>query len=356
MMNIISGKPQGKAVPGSVSARQRACALLFFLLLIVPAALHAENVRPAGETAVLEEQTLSAETAPVSRGLLPEAEGAIPWWGWALLLFGFSFLLGIAAIVAGVGGGILYVPVVSAVFPFHLDYVRGAGLLVALSGALSASPRLLRSGMASLRLALPLALAGSVGSLLGANFGLALDARVVELSLGAAIVAIVILMISAKRAEYPEVPRPDSLAVKLGIGGTFTELSSGREVSWNIHRLKQGFLAFFCIGFMAGMFGLGAGWANVPALNLLLGAPLKVSVGTSILIIAINGSASSWVYLNQGAVLPVIAVPSAAGMMLGTRLGARLLSRTRPAAIRWIVIIFLILAGVRQLLSGLEWI
>ena len=31
---------------------------------------------------------------------------------------------------------------------------------------------------------------------------------------------------------------------------------------------------------MAGMFGLGAGWANVPVLNLLMGVPLKVSVGT----------------------------------------------------------------------------
>lgn len=281
------------------------------------------------------------------------ADSSLPWWGWSLLLFAFCFVLGIVAIVAGVGGGILYVPIVSAVFPFHLDFVRGSGLLVALAGAISAAPRLLGSGMASLRLALPMALAGSIGSLIGANVGLALPSYVVELSLGAVILCIVTLMLLAKRADYPFVAVPDPLSLKMGIGGNYTDGASGDAVHWNIHRLLPGFILFLFIGFMAGMFGLGAGWANVPALNLFLGAPLKVSVATSILIIAINGSAASWVYLNQGAVLPVIAVPSVVGMMLGTRIGATMLNRTKPTAIRWIVISFLILAGLRSVLSGL---
>ena len=36
--------------------------------------------------------------------------------------------------------------------------------------------------------------------------------------------------------------------------------------------------AFAAIGFIAGMFGLGAGWANVPVLNLIMGAPIKVKL------------------------------------------------------------------------------
>jgi hypothetical protein len=32
-----------------------------------------------------------------------------------------------------VGGGVLSVPIVSGFFPFHLDFVRGAGLMVAVS-------------------------------------------------------------------------------------------------------------------------------------------------------------------------------------------------------------------------------
>ncbi len=63
---------------------------------------------------------------------------AWPWWLWPLILFVFCFALGIVAVLAGVGGGVLYVPLVSGFFPFHIDFVRGAGLMVALAGALAA--------------------------------------------------------------------------------------------------------------------------------------------------------------------------------------------------------------------------
>ena len=58
-----------------------------------------------------------------------------PWWFWPTALLFFCFILGIIAVMAGVGGGVLFVPLVSGFFPFHLDFVRGAGLLVALAGA-----------------------------------------------------------------------------------------------------------------------------------------------------------------------------------------------------------------------------
>src|SRR3954451_802311 len=110
---------------------------------------------------------------------------AAPWWIWPIGLFAVTFLLGIVAVVAGVGGGVLFVPIVGGFFPFHLDFVRGAGLLLALAGTLSAGPMLLRSGFASLRLAMPLALAGSVASVAGAVIGLALPTDVVQTALGA---------------------------------------------------------------------------------------------------------------------------------------------------------------------------
>jgi uncharacterized membrane protein YfcA len=103
---------------------------------------------------------------------------------------------------------------------------------------------------------------------------------------------------------------------------------------------------------LAGMFGIGAGWANVPALNLLMGAPLKVSAGTSGLVLLLVDSSAAWVYIHHGAVLPVIAVPSIVGMMLGARVGARLLGVLKGAVIRRLVIALLLFAGTRALLKG----
>jgi uncharacterized membrane protein YfcA len=273
------------------------------------------------------------------------------WWMWPLALFAVTFAMGIVAVLAGVGGGVLFVPIVGAFFPFHLDFVRAAGLLIALTSALSAAPSLLGNGLASLRLAMPLALVGSVTSIVGALIGLALPTDVVEVALGLTILGIALVMWRAGRSAHPVVARPDALGAALGMHGIYHDPALGRDVAWRVHRTPAAFVAFAGIGILAGMFGLGAGWANVPAFNLLMGAPLKLSVGTSGFLLSVVDTSAAWIYLNRGAVLPMIVVPSLIGVMLGAKIGARLL-RVSPAwVVRRIVLTVLVIAGGRALLK-----
>ena len=261
------------------------------------------------------------------------ADATAAWWIWPLALFCLTFVLGIVAVIAGVGGGVLFVPIVASFFPFHLDYVRGAGLVLALTGTLAASPTLLRSGLANLRLVLPLALAGSVCSLAGAVIGFALPVNVVQTALGAIIIAVAVLLWVAKSRDDAGHKAP-------------------ADFDWRTRRGVLGIASFGGIGFVGGLFGLGAGWANVPALNLLMGLPLKVAVGTSGLAISLINSSAAWVYIGRGALMPAIAMPSILGVMLGSRIGARLLHGMSSVAVRRIVISVLVLAGARALLRG----
>lgn len=278
---------------------------------------------------------------------------SLPWWFWPAALFVACFLMGIVAVPAGIGGGTLFVPIVGGFFPFHLDFVRGAGLLVALASALSAGPMLMRGGLASLRLALPLALMASVSSIFGAVIGLAMPVALVQTLLGVVVLAIVVLMLVSRKSELPLVERPDAWSRALALHGVFVDGASGRVVRWQVHRTLPGMAVFLGIGVLAGVFGIGAGWANVPALNLLMGAPLKVSAGTSGVVLALVDSSAAWVYLNNGAVLPLIAVPSVVGMMLGARIGARLLHVLPARTVRRLVLAVLVFAGLRALLKGL---
>jgi uncharacterized membrane protein YfcA len=278
---------------------------------------------------------------------------ATPWWVWPLVLFVVTFVLGIVAVLGGVGGGVLFVPIIGGFFPFHIDFVRGAGLLVALAGALAAGPGLLKKGMADLRLAVPVAVIASACAIVGAMLGLALPAKVVNTALGATILGIVGIMLVAKKSEYPEVKQADALSTALRINGIYHEASTGHDINWKIHRTAHGLATFILIGVMAGMFGLGAGWANVPVLNLMMGAPLKVSVATSKFLLSITDTSAAWIYVNNGAVLPMMVVPSIIGIMLGSIVGVKILTKTKPAAIRYIVIIMLLFAGLRALLKGL---
>lgn len=309
----------------SLSFIIQACIGLAFLLILTGSAYAADSVVPTS---------------------------TLPWWFWPLALFITCFFIGVVAVPAGIGGGTLFVPIIGGFFPFHLDFVRGAGLLVALASALAAGPMLLRGGLTSLRLALPLALTASVGSILGATLGMSLPSSIIETSLGLLVLSIVALMLSATRSEFPAVTESDRWCRALGLHGMFIDGATGHQINWQARHTPHGLVVFFVIGLLGGLFGIGAGWANVPALNLLMGVPLKVAAGTSSLVLSLASSSAAWVYLDRGAVLPMIAVPSVIGMMLGARIGARLLHVLKGSVIRKMVITLLLFAGIRALLKG----
>jgi len=156
---------------------------------------------------------------------------AAAWWVWPAALFACCFVLGLVAVPAGIGGGTLFVPIIGSFFPFHLDFVRGAGLLVALASALAAGPTLLRNGLGSLRLTLPLAVLASASAVAGALLGLAMPAAAVQVLLGALVLGIVGVMLLSPGSEYPRVARPDALARSLALHGVFVDRASGRTVN-----------------------------------------------------------------------------------------------------------------------------
>ena len=94
---------------------------------------------------LIPEALLGAQEA---HGVMVEGTPETAWWVWPLVLFVMTFVMGILAALSGVGGAVLFVPIVSGFFPFHFDFVRGTGLLVALSGALAAGPGFLRMNLA----------------------------------------------------------------------------------------------------------------------------------------------------------------------------------------------------------------
>ena len=78
-------------------------------------------------------------------------------------------------------------------------------------------------------------------------------------------------------------------------------------------------------------------------------------MGSSGLLISVINSSAAWVYIHRGALLPLVVVPSILGVMLGSRIGARLLGSTPAPVVRRLVIVVMLLAGLRALSRGLGW-
>ena len=281
------------------------------------------------------------------------------WWAWPIIMLVFTFAIGLIAPISGVGGGVLFVPLATAFFPFNVDFVRGIGLIMALSGALSSSPHLVRAGLANLRMMAPVVMVSMLTSILGGAAGLWITSgfpggeHYVTIALGVLLFVVFAVMATSKHAEFPDVQQQGPLSHGLGLQGQWYEPSLDQVVEYKVTKLRYGLPAFAVVGFVAGMFGLGAGWASVPVLNLIMGAPIKIATSTSTLIIAVNAAAPGWVYLANGAVLPLLVIPSIVGITLGAKLGCRIAVKAKPRAVRYLVMGIMLLSAVLDILKGL---
>ncbi|SDP59902.1 Sulfite exporter TauE/SafE [Pedococcus dokdonensis] len=84
------------------------------------------------------------------------------------------------------------------------------------------------------------------------------------------------------------------------------------------------------VGLLTGFFGVGGGFALVPALVLALSIPMPVAVGTSLLVIAVNSATALTARASTGAtgvdwtVVVAFTVVAVLGSLVGGRLTARL--------------------------------
>src|SRR4030095_6120216 len=98
-----------------------------------------------------------------------------------------------------------------------------------------AAPRALRARLATLRLVLPLALAGSIASLFGAVVGLALPTDVVQIALGVTVVAVAFLLGRTDPAAHLAT-ESDALGEMLRLKGDYHDPAAQMKIDWRTHR------------------------------------------------------------------------------------------------------------------------
>ena len=81
------------------------------------------------------------------------------------------------------------------------------------------------------------------------------------------------------------------------------------------------------VGLMTGVLGVGGGFLIVPVLVMLVGLPMQMAVGTSLIIIAMNSLAGFLGHVGDGSLNISMTVIFTAAGLLGTFAGARLNKR-----------------------------
>ena len=283
---------------------------------------------------------------------------------WLIIIGSFliSTIIAIIAVIAGIGGGVMFTPIMLGFTSIDSLVVRATGLVVAMFGGLISSGPFMKTKLANLRVtfycAVPItigALAGSVSAIYLHDVLGAKGDGAVRLSLGILMLIIAyFLFTGGGKTEYPEPKFIDRFSLKLGISGSYWEESLGQVVEYHMVRALLGGILFILLGFIGGFFGMGGGAFLTGTLNLVMLAPVKVAAASSGVLLAISDATAIWTYLTYGALISILAAPWMLGHVVGGILGAHLLIRIRAGFVRKILILILLVSSIKLIAKGLE--
>jgi uncharacterized membrane protein YfcA len=280
----------------------------------------------------------------------------------ALVLLFICIVIGIVAPLGGVGGGVIFTPLMMGFTPINSFIVRATGLLVAMFGSLRLARPYLRRGLANIRLLLLAGVPYSISAVSGALLAGYVQAKAgesgeasIRLILGILVMAIALLLLfGGKSVEYPDIKKVDKFTEKLSLGMSYWEASLDKIVNYRVNRAPVGIILFCIVGLISGLFGMGAGWATVPVFNLVMLAPLKVAATSSSVLISIGDTAAVWPYLAGGGIFPLVAVPCTVGMVVGATIGSRIMLKIRPSFVRWVIITAMFASGIKLIFDGIS--
>lgn len=103
----------------------------------------------------------------------------------------------------------------------------------------------------------------------------------------------------------------------------------------------------FVVGIATGLAGVGGGYALVPGLIYLFGAPVYITMGTSLATMIPLAVVGGGIKLAQGFVDLATGLVLAAGTIIGAQVGAAIIKRFKPATLKLIFGLYFLYVAVK---------
>ncbi|MEO9255809.1 MAG: sulfite exporter TauE/SafE family protein [Tepidiformaceae bacterium] len=268
------------------------------------------------------------------------------------IVFAISVGAGLLGSLLGLGGGIIVIPALTLLLHVDIRYAIGASIVSVIATSSGAAAAYVRERMTNLRVAMFLEIATTTGALTGAYVAGLVSTRWLYLIFGV-IMGYSALAMFRKRHDIVGPVPADSLADTLRLHGDYVDHASDEHVFYRVTHTRIGFGLMYIAGLVSGLLGIGSGALKVPAMDLAMRLPIKVSTATSNFMIGVTAAASAGVYFARGDINPFIAAPVATGVLSGATLGSKLLGRIASNSIRLIFVVVLIVVSVEMFLKGI---
>lgn len=275
----------------------------------------------------------------------------------AIVFLSETFLISVGAGVfgamLGLGGGAIIVPVLTLALGIDIHYAIGASIVSVIATSSGAAAAYLRDGVTNIRVAMFLEMATTAGAIAGAFAAGFVGGPALFIIFGVILAYSAFAMYRRRGEELPVGVEMGPIAAALHLGSSYYDRALHQQVAYNVRGARYGLPLMFIAGAVSGLLGIGSGVLKVPAMDLAMKLPMKVSTATSNFMIGVTAAASAGIYFIRGEVNPFIAAPVALGVLIGATAGTRLMMRTRSTRIRQVFVIVMAIIALQMLVKGL---
>lgn len=271
-----------------------------------------------------------------------------------LLVAAMSFVAGMLGSLLGLGGGMIVVPALTLLLGIDIRLAIGASIISVIATSSGAAAAYVRDRLANLRVAMFLELGTTAGAITGAWVAGILHPRWLFVLFGSILGYSALAMLRPRAARTGAPAHETPLAQRLRLHSSYYDDARGRQVAYEPTRPMLGLSLMYIAGIVSGLLGIGSGALKVPAMDLAMELPIKVSTATSNFMIGVTAAASAGLYFARGQIDPFVAAPVAIGVLLGAFAGSRLLSRVSSRALRIAFVVVLVVVSLQMLVKGVR--
>ncbi len=218
----------------------------------------------------------------------------------------------------GLGGGGIMLPLLIFLGGVPLKLATGTSLVHVLFAAATGMLSHLHAGMVDFKAGLILGAAGILGGFLGSFLSVPLSTVLLNLIfLSLVTLAITLLFIPLKPYE-------------------------GKYTKGNFSKIEGILIGLGC-GLLVGLLGVGGGFILIPLMIYVLKIPLRITIGTSLMVILVSSLGTFGAKYGVGHIDGTITLLVVSGSIVGALLGAYVSRKTDPKFLRWILLSLLCL-------------
>ncbi|MDD2626195.1 MAG: sulfite exporter TauE/SafE family protein [Candidatus Methanomethylophilus sp.] len=253
---------------------------------------------------------------------------------------------GIVGALFGLGGGIIFVPVLTILFGLDVTAASAASLIGVVATSSGSAAVYLKKGLPSIRVGMFLEISTCIGAAVGAFMAAYLaDWLLCLIFAGVMIYNGYIMAFSPTGRSAPQGGK-DS--------GRFTWTdTNGTTGEHTVDHLHSGAAMCTGAGALSAMTGVGGGTIKVPIMNIYMHIPIKTAAATSNYMIGLTAFTGAIVYFIRGQVLPEYAAAVAVGAFIGATIGTVINQHVNARAQkRYFSVIAFLVAALMLLRAG----